>query len=136
MCFPTIFFACLLLTTCGHAQSGVRLQHVEISAHDPIRILQLLLDNQHATPRVSNAGGGNWVSKLSGLVQNRSAQAVSGRASNGVSIRIVPVSASSVEPIFSSARPASSDVVAPAGPILWSAMTAAQIFGIGAQSAH
>ena len=139
MCFPTIFFACLLLTTCGHAQGGVRLQHVEISANDPVRILQILLesqrgstrDGQRAAPRVS--GDGSWVSKLAVLVQKDSLRGIRD------SSRMVPVRASTAAATYSGGWRSSDDgneFVAAVDPALWSGMTPGKIFGIGAQSAH
>jgi hypothetical protein len=141
MCFPTIFFACLLLTTCGTAQGGVRLQRVEISANDPVRILQVLLesqrvlarDDQRAAPRTLGAGVGSWVSKLAVLVQKDTPQ--SGRGL----LRQLPDAAYSLPAISSGGRLSRHDVgeaIAAVDPALWSGMTPGKIFGIGAQSAH
>jgi hypothetical protein len=138
MCFPTIFFACLLLTTCGHAQGGVRLQRVEISANDPARILQILLesqrvltrDDQRSASRTLGAGLESWVSKLAVLVQRDSPR------SGSEPLRIVPVAATASYPDIRLAKYDSGEVISTVDPALWSGMTPGKIFGIGAQSAH
>jgi len=47
--FPTVFFACLLLTTCAHAQNDATVRQGELAANTPIKILQILLENQQVT---------------------------------------------------------------------------------------
>lgn len=135
--FPTIFFACLLLTTCGHAQSGTRSQHVELGAQDPIKILQLLLENQQNPPRSPHTEAGSWVSKLTDIVQTRAFRDV---AAETRSLRMPTRNAPAPSPV-----PLVATTDWPMGPdyfpvpptsALVLEITPAQIFGIGAQSAH
>ena len=137
MSFPTIFFACLLLTTCVHAQSGTRLQQVDLSENDSIKILQLLLENQQTAPDSPESEIGNWVSKLTVIVQNGASRIVTLKAHRlGIPIQIVAGLSTTASPVTSSWREDESYVFARPAPDLWSAMSPAQIFGIGAQTAH
>lgn len=136
MSFPTIFFACLLLTTCAHAQSVTRLQHVELNANDPIKILQLLLENQKTTSYIPKSEA--WVSKLADIMQNGASldSAVEAPRTFGTPSRIAPAFSPVALIVTTSWLLSHGYFPAPRASSLLREMTPAQTFGIGAQSAH
>jgi hypothetical protein len=111
--FPTVFFACLLLTTCAHAQDDVASRPGELVVA-PINILQLLLENQQVTP-------GTPVS-------------ASDRG-HGISVRTVPFNLSTVYLADVGNWSVDTDLVPAPASTQRRQITPAQYFGNGTQAA-
>ena len=111
--FPTVFFACLLLTTCARAQDDVASRPGELGA-TPIKILQLLLENQQVT--------------TSTLVS-------ASDRSHGISVRTVPFNLSPVYLADLGNRSVDTYLVPAPASTQRRQITPAQYFGNGTQAA-